>query len=177
MWRTDGLKEPAEVKQAVAEYRERQDILHDYLTESCLVKPSETVVCVEFYRKYKSWCDDNDAHCIGKNTFNARMREKGFQSDRGTDHKLIWRGIRLLTEDEKITLSTLSTQNTVTSSRARAKRSSPKKGNESTLSTFPETPCIQCGSDEPVIEENTGAYKCSQCSRYYPQPVGAEAVK
>ncbi len=174
-WRADGLCEPVEVKEAVAEYRERQDILHDYLVESCLVKPSETILVADLYKSYKPWCDENDAYCVGKNTFNTRMREKGFQQDRGTGNKLIWRGIRLLTEEEKVTLVTLVTRNPETSHTRARKGASRKSGNKSNLNNYPEKPCIQCGADEPVIDEKTGAYQCSKCQRFYPQP--KEAAK
>ena len=34
---------------------------------------------------------------------------------------------------------------------------------------YPDKPCVQCQTDEPVIDETTGAYQCSKCDRYYPQ--------
>jgi len=103
-WQRYGLSEPETVSQAVAEYREQQDILHDFLTESCLVKSSEVVEQATLYKQYKDWTEENEANPIGKTTFGNRLKEKGIKPSRGTGNKATWQGIRLLTSEEKVNL-------------------------------------------------------------------------
>ena len=142
--------------------------MHDYMTECCLTTPSETITVSELHKAWISWCAENgDTHPIGKNTFTARMREKGFQSARGTDNKLIWRGIRLLTEEEKITLSTKNSRSSHTRARKGSSGKNGNESNESNLSNYPDKPCVQCGQDDPILNEEMTAYKCSKCDRFY----------
>jgi len=101
-WQMYGLQEPPEVTDATLKYREDMDILTDFLNECCEIQPSASIAVAELYRAYKDWCDQNDGVVIGKNKFGNRITEKGVIKDRGAGNKTIWRGIRLLTEDEKV---------------------------------------------------------------------------
>ena len=77
-WQKVGsLGEPEAVKQAVAEYRDQQDILHDYLLERCAFQKSATIDQKALYADYKKWAEDNDVYAIGKLTFRIRIQEKG----------------------------------------------------------------------------------------------------
>lgn len=97
-WRTAGsLGEPDIVKRAVEEYREAQDILHDYLTERCLFQKNTTIDQKSLYADYKRWAEDNDVSAIGRLTFRTRIQEKGAMVGIGNKNVRIWRGIRLLT--------------------------------------------------------------------------------
>lgn len=110
-WQKQGLAEPEAISHATKEYREDQDILRDFLNECCTFQASATIAVATLYKTYKQWCDDNDTYCLGKNTFNSRLQEKGMKKDKGTGNKTIWRGIRLLFEDEKVNLVNLVTEN------------------------------------------------------------------
>ena len=101
-WQKSGLGESSEVKEATQAYRDAQDVLHDFLAECCLSQPSATCIKSELYKAYEDWCNDGgDKYPLGKKTFNARITEKGFGSNRGGHNKPIWRGLRLLTAEEK----------------------------------------------------------------------------
>jgi len=100
--RTGTLGEPEAVKQAVAEYRDQQDILHDFLAERCLFRKSESIDQGELYRAYKKWCEDNDTYVISKPNFSNRIREKGVIAGRRHGNRATWVGIRLLTDDEAV---------------------------------------------------------------------------
>ena len=103
-WRQMGtLGEPEAVKQAVAEYRDQQDTLHDFLTERCFFRKSENIDQSELYRAYKKWCDDNDTYVISKPNFSNRIREKGVVAGRRHGNRATWVGIRLLADDEAVT--------------------------------------------------------------------------
>jgi putative DNA primase/helicase len=100
-WRKAGsLGEPEVVTQAVAEYRDQQDILHDYQKERCIFARGTTIDQKALYTDYKKWAEDNDVNPIGKGTFRTRMREKGAITDYGNKNIAIWRGIRLRTDSD-----------------------------------------------------------------------------
>lgn len=101
-WRKAGdLEEPEAVKQAVAEYRDQQEILHDYLIERCLFQKNTTIDQKSLYADYKKWAEDNDVNAIGKLTFRTRILEKGVTADYGNKHIAIWRGIRLRIDSDE----------------------------------------------------------------------------
>jgi len=100
-WREAGsLGEPEAVKQAVAEYRDQQDILHNYLIERCIFQKNVTIDQKSLYTDYKQWAEDNDINAIGKLHFRSRIQEKGVIADYGNKHIAIWRGIRLRTDSD-----------------------------------------------------------------------------
>ncbi|GAG22346.1 unnamed protein product, partial [marine sediment metagenome] len=100
-WRQTGtLGEPEAVKQAVAEYRDQQDILHDYLLERCVFQKSATIDQKALYTDYKKWAEDNDVYAIGKLTFRTRIQEKGASVAVGNRNIKIWRGIQLRTHSD-----------------------------------------------------------------------------
>jgi putative DNA primase/helicase len=114
-WQHVGLGESSEVKEATQSYFDGQDILHDFLAECCLIQPTAKCIKAELYVAYEKWCDENgDRYSLGKKTFNSRIAEKGFVSDRGGHNKPIWCGLRLLTAEERenVTSVTNVTQNT-----------------------------------------------------------------
>lgn len=102
-WQQSGsLGEPEVVKQAVAQYRDQEDILHDFLMERCLLKKSENIDQSELYKAYKVWCEDNDTYVISKPNFYNRIREKGVIAGRRHGNKATWLGIRFLTDEERV---------------------------------------------------------------------------
>jgi len=58
-WQKAGsLGEPEAVRQAVAEYRDQQDILHDYLIERCIFQKDATLDQKTLYADYKQWAEN-----------------------------------------------------------------------------------------------------------------------
>ncbi len=111
-WRKQGLGEPPEVTEATQAYRDSQDGLHDFLTENWLIKGSESIQVAALYKAYQDWSSENgDKYFIGKGKFNTRMVERGFVKVRGNENKLVWRGVRLYTLDEKVTSVTSVIEN------------------------------------------------------------------
>jgi len=109
-WRKAGsLGEPEVVKQAVAEYRDQQDILHDYLIERCTFERNVTIVTKVLWDDYKKWCNENDAYQLKQRDFYNRIREKGVMDSRGAGNKPIFRGIRLIKEGETVNNDTNDT--------------------------------------------------------------------
>lgn len=99
-WQSEGrLVDCPEVKQAVAEYREKQDILHDFITEKCVVQSSERIMVAALYKAYKAWAENNDANPLGKLRFNERMRERGIKDYLGNSNRLEWHGVGLISKE------------------------------------------------------------------------------
>ena len=110
-WRQAGsLGEPEAVKQAVAEYRDQQDILHDFV-ERCVFERNVTIVTKDLWDDYKKWCAETDTYQLKQRDFYNRIRERGVKDDRGTGNKPIFRGIRLIKEGEIVTKVTNVTEN------------------------------------------------------------------
>lgn len=102
-WQCHGLGEAPDILEATQAYRDSQDILHDFLIETCIAQPSAIITAAELYRAYKEWCDHNEEkYPLGKLNFNARIAEKGFVKAPGPANKTMWHGIRLLTDTEKV---------------------------------------------------------------------------
>jgi putative DNA primase/helicase len=172
LWQSEGLGEPPEVREAIQAYRESQDILHDFLTECCLLKNSESIPVADLYREYKTWTEKNDVKPVGKTTFNSRLKEKGLNTDRGTGNQLYWWGIRLLTDEEKVTLVTLVTENSESSQEKSSRiKTFEKKGNKNnknnSLGTetpeYPDGCCPECGMDAWGLNPEGTSFYCTNC--------------
>jgi len=171
------LGESPEVTEATQAYRDSQDVLHDFLSERCLSQPSATCFKVELYKNYEEWCNDGgDKYPLGKKTFNARITEKGFYGgDRGTNNKPMWRGLRLLTDDEKVTKVTLVTEKPQTilhednQLKLMVKMVTKVTKVTSADATVPKRlenldPCPTCGSENiGVWPDGSAGYYCVDC--------------
>ncbi len=177
-WQKTGtLGEPEAVTQAVAEYRDQQDILHDFLTERCIFQKSATLEQKALYADYKQWAEENDTIAIGKLTFRTRIQEKGAIVSTGNRNVKIWRGVRLRTESDGDVTSVTSVTEKQQSllHEASIEKTLVKMSNKSnTNNTFeakelllPDKPCSSCGVDEPgVLPDGTGYY-CTVCGKDY----------
>lgn len=77
MWRRDGLKPPAAVLEATAEYRSGEDIMGEFVADCCQVATTNRVEASAFYEAFKTWWEEN----ISKNPpaqkrFGNLMKEK-----------------------------------------------------------------------------------------------------
>ncbi len=98
-WRREGLREPAAVSTATAEYRTEMDTLAAFFGDRCVVHPRAESPATPLYRAYQEWCDENGESGESQRRFGARLRERGFESFTYTagphrDRKG-WRGIGL----------------------------------------------------------------------------------
>ena len=154
-WRQTGtLGEPQAVKQAVAEYRDQQDILHDYLLERCVFQKSATIDQKALYADYKKWAEDNDVYAIGKLTFRTRIQEKGASVAVGNRNIKIWRGIELRTDSDDDVTSVTSVADFSESllREASTEKTLLKNGNKSnkdnTANSSELPDCPACGHNE-----------------------------
>ncbi len=175
--RTGGLGEPETVTRAVAEYRDQQDILHNFLVERCLFKKSESVDQAELYKTYKAWCEENDTYIISKPNFTNRIQEKGAITGKRGGNKSIWRGIRLLTDDERVIgvtgvigfpqsfLHEASTGKTLHNIDNSDNPDNPTTPSDDTPD-YPHERCPTCGGDD-FWQPNDNRWICGRC---HPRP-------
>ncbi len=157
------------MRQAVAEYRDQQDILHDFLVERCVFERNATIATKDFWNDYKKWCAETDIYQLKQRDFYNRIRERGVMDDRGTGNKPIFRGVRLIKEGEIVTRVTNVTEfHQSFLHEAIIVKTLVKNGNKGNSSNYEnstaaELPdCPACGENEWVCLPN-GDYQCGNC--------------
>jgi putative DNA primase/helicase len=93
-WKEQGLNPPASVEEATAKYREAEDMIGQFISEQCAVNESASVKAGEFYRKYKSWCEENGHKPVWGNIFGQSMAVKFPKKDTKTGVHYFGVGIR-----------------------------------------------------------------------------------
>lgn len=77
------------VKAATTAYRAEQDILAEFIAQCCVLHPRAEVGKGELYAAYKKWCERAHDEPIQKNTFIARIQDRGIGERKGS------KGVRL----------------------------------------------------------------------------------
>jgi putative DNA primase/helicase len=90
------LDEPAIVTSATQEYRQDQDLLHDFLAECCEPTTGAETLAKEIWQVYEKWCKENGKYQLGQHKFYERLREKGYLDHEGNGRKKYYSGIKLL---------------------------------------------------------------------------------
>jgi len=74
-WQKDGLKEPTDVRAATKKYREGQDTIGQFITETCEVSKNVKykVLLRDLYTAYDKWCDDGNERKLGKLAFSENL--------------------------------------------------------------------------------------------------------
>lgn len=98
-WQRDGLCPPREVVAATGDYREEQDIIGQFIEETC-VRDMRCLVSVEhLYAAYGEWCERMREHPLAHRKFNSRLKERGIQQERrGAKSHFHWIGLGLRSE-------------------------------------------------------------------------------
>ena len=76
------LDPPAEVRAAVAGYREEQDILAAFLEECCIQNAAATAPVKGLYKAYVEWATENNERALTNRQFSQRLSERGFSNAR-----------------------------------------------------------------------------------------------
>lgn len=77
-WQRDGLNAPDLVTHAVADYREEQDTLGQFLAECCEVGPTYTAAAGALYQAYEAWAKQNGGVPLSGNKFGGDMERRGY---------------------------------------------------------------------------------------------------
>ena len=192
-WQEHGLREPAAVTSATANYRHDQDILGDFIEDCCILEILATIPKSDLKDLYGKWCQDNSIEPVTQKTFKARLVEKGITEGR-IGKSRYWRGIRGRTEaDDKSdkALGDLATNvtrpndlhvsplvkgiqedlhvNSVkdVTSKLREKSLVTKVSENEAIAEYPTHPC-RCGGDDYWLTEDN-RWLCSRC---HPKPEG-----
>jgi len=97
-WQRDGLRVPAAVEQATAEYRDSMDPLNDFITECCVLTPLAWISTAELRAEYELFVKERgERHPLCGNAFTNKLAARGLtgRRSRGTRG---WQGIQLVAE-------------------------------------------------------------------------------
>jgi len=100
-WQIQGLKPPAEVKQAVENYRSEMDPIAGFIESACVVSPNIKVRSSQLFEAYSKWCTNNKEESISQKEFRVRMQEKEFTNKRGHGGFYYWYGVGILDDIHK----------------------------------------------------------------------------
>lgn len=98
-WQRDGLRPPASVRAAVADYRNAEDRLAPFLEDRCEVGEFLQVTAGGLYGSYKAWCESAGERPMSQRSLGLRLEEKGFEKIRTYSTGRGWRGLALLGHD------------------------------------------------------------------------------
>jgi putative DNA primase/helicase len=94
-WYREGLGDlPLAVAEATFDYRASQDTVGRFLVEALVDDEHGVLVKTDAYREYSEWCRSEGLHAIGRNTFYAAMRERGYQESKDSFGTYVFRGLR-----------------------------------------------------------------------------------
>lgn len=94
-WQRGGLGDPERVRQASEGYRDEMDVLARFIEDRCVEGADLWVKMADLYPAYQEWCDESGEKAEKKLDFGNRLKERGFEPDRGTGNAPIRRGIGL----------------------------------------------------------------------------------
>ena len=102
LWQLCGLQEPDLVSMATADYRSSQDLIGQFLEDSCEVCPSKTsgiTKAKDLYKAYCDWCEEAGERPMPHRVLSIKLSERGFAKRRAFKAGLVvWDGIKLCSE-------------------------------------------------------------------------------
>lgn len=81
-WQREGLKPPARVRNATAEYRASMDEFGHFIEDRCCVSPEATVGASALYAEYKGWCEETGHAPLTQTAVGLALSERGFTKKR-----------------------------------------------------------------------------------------------
>jgi putative DNA primase/helicase len=81
-WQESGLRPPAAVTKATAEYLQSEDVLSSWLDECCERSIESWTSTTELFTSWKIWADKAGEHSGTLKRFSQKLEEKGFDKDR-----------------------------------------------------------------------------------------------
>jgi putative DNA primase/helicase len=100
-WYRTGLRPPASVTNASADYRKESDVLGQFLDEECVVDPDGSVVQATLYDEYRRWVQSGGFRPTTKAQFTRRLAERGYPTGeqsraeaQGRRRVRVYRGLR-----------------------------------------------------------------------------------
>ena len=82
-WQRDGLKPPASVRVATDDYLNAEDILGQWLDESCVVSAKlGWIALASLYSSWKLWCEARGQHPGTSTALSKKLDERGFKREK-----------------------------------------------------------------------------------------------
>ena len=100
-WQAHGLVRPESVQAATKAYFSEQDLMGQWIEDSCEVEFGSKRLCdrsADLYDDFSSFCSKAGEGIVSKKAFGSAMKKRGFQLDRVPDGTRVIRFIRLKTE-------------------------------------------------------------------------------
>ena len=95
-WQKSGLAVPEDVLDATAEYRGEQDVVGNFISDCCIEAPGAMAPAKGLYEAYLDWAKNaGEKWPLTQRAFGMSLSERGFERDKGTGNKGIWRGLGL----------------------------------------------------------------------------------
>ena len=81
-WQNDGLAAPAAVTAATKEYRDDQDLLGAFITDTCDETPTNRCLAAPLYTAYRAWAKENGDEPLTSQSLGRRLTERGYGKTR-----------------------------------------------------------------------------------------------
>jgi putative DNA primase/helicase len=78
-WLSNGLRIPAKIEAATAAYRDEQDILADWIRESCVTGTGCSIRKSDLYADYVDWAKRNGHMPLSQGKLTRRLNDRGFK--------------------------------------------------------------------------------------------------
>lgn len=91
----NGLIMPKQIKDEIAEFKKKMDILAQFIDKKCVVEERGVIECTEMYKIYKDWAADNTEFVKKESQFSAELiAKKGISMKKNSAGILCYYGIR-----------------------------------------------------------------------------------
>ncbi len=98
-WQKEGLGDPPEIQDEVAEWKTECDPLADFLDDCCVLTPAAATPSTKLWAAYLKWGEEQgEKHLIGRKKFADRLLVLGCEPDRNNALGRYWKGIGLRAE-------------------------------------------------------------------------------
>lgn len=95
-WQREGLRPPAQVLDATADYMAAAgSAFDDWLASRCEIGPDFAAAVADLYADYCKWCVTEQDEPWARRSFGFGLAERGYRADKGTKGRRVRRGLRL----------------------------------------------------------------------------------
>jgi P4 family phage/plasmid primase-like protien len=179
-WHKRGRLEPPEtVVEATKAYRSEMDTVAHFLEQECILGEEEKVKVSDLNERYETWCKRNGEKSDVKD-LKTSLKERGYQSRRGTGGIWIWPGIGMVSDSDVVTVSdgksnffsrrentSQKTMNlpSLTVTTSLVEHEFEKISDGTVTKSPPDRECIKCGVRDWKWHEILEDYFCGGCSQ------------
>ena len=178
-WHKRGRLEPPQVVlDATQAYRSEMDTVAHFLEQECILEDGKRAGVTQMNERYEVWCKRNGEKFDAKD-LKTSLKERGYQSRRGTGGIWVWPNIGLIDSDgsdgsdgenEVISRGQKTSQKTsflpsptVTQSLVELETKENSDGTVTPL--LPDRPCYKCGAQDWRWDEILETAVCMGCSK------------